>query len=220
MRLRGWNLRVPILPAGQQGSHSELNLLLNTLKENLYLPEGLKPDWQSPWSVLLSYRTRRFDWGKIMESILLILQLLQFLFFLCQFRGNYKPKKKNPIYRLESFQVILVPGRCDWASEGNLKVENLHTVLKKKKKTFLTHFSFKREDLQINFCTVLNQWFTFEHMDAWIRLSIVTVEFWPHDKLQSWFISRSFGYINKGICFCVVYNSKKFKCPYYPSIGS
>lgn len=94
-RLRGWNLRVPVLPAGQQGSHSELNLLLNTLKENLYLPEGLKPDWQSPWSVLLSYRTRRFDWGKIMESILLILQLLQFLFFLCQFRGNYKPKKKK-----------------------------------------------------------------------------------------------------------------------------
>lgn len=69
-----------------------------------------------------------------MESILLILQLLQFFFFLCQFRGNYKPKKKNPIYRLESFQVILVPGRCEWASEGNLKVENLHTVLKNKTK--------------------------------------------------------------------------------------
>lgn len=76
-----------------------------------------------------------------MESILLILQLLQFLFFLCQFRGNYKPKKKNPIYRLESFQVILVPGRCDWASEGNLKVENLHTVLKKKNKQPFLHTS-------------------------------------------------------------------------------
>lgn len=28
--------------------------------------------------------------------------------------------------------MISVPGRCDWVSEGNLKVENLYTVLKKK----------------------------------------------------------------------------------------
>lgn len=60
-RLRKWNLRVQLSQQDKHEAILRLNFLLNTLNENLDLPESFKPDWQSLWGLLLSCKTRRIN---------------------------------------------------------------------------------------------------------------------------------------------------------------